>query len=57
MVKIITFIFALLGKQKQQIKQQEIFTAKTENSFSETGTSKSTGEGNVISVRRWFLNY
>jgi len=44
MVKIITFIFALLCKQKQQIKQQEIFTANTENSFSETGTSKSTGE-------------
>ena len=44
MVKIVTFVFVSLGNQKEQTKQQQIFTANTENSLGETGTSKSIGK-------------
>ena len=44
MVKIVIFVFVSLGNQKEQTKQQQIFTANTEKSLGETGTSKSVGE-------------
>ena len=50
-MKIKTFTFVSLGKQKEQIKVQEIVTANNENSFTETEISKSTGTQNVISVQ------
>ena len=44
MVKIVTFTFVVLGNQKERNKQEQIFTANTENSFGETTTSKSVGK-------------
>ena len=44
MVKIATFSLVALGNQKEQNKQQQIFTANTENSFGETTPLKSVGE-------------
>ena len=52
MAKIVVFVFVSLGNQKEQTKQQKIFTANTENSLGEAGISKSVGELNVMSVRR-----
>ena len=47
MVKIVAFVFVSLGNQKEQTKQQQIFTANAENSLGETGTLKSVGELNL----------
>lgn len=44
MIKIVTFLFASVGHQKEQTKQQQIFSADTENSLDGKGTSKSVGE-------------
>ena len=44
MVKVVTFSLVALGNEKEQNKQQQIFTANTENSFGETTLPKSVGE-------------
>ena len=45
MLVTLTFAFVSLGNLQEQTKQQQIFTANTENgSLGETGTSKSTSE-------------
>ena len=45
MLVTVTFAFVSLGNLKEQTKQQQIFTANTENGpLGETRTSKSTSE-------------
>lgn len=43
MVKIITFTFVPLGKEKEEINQQDIIPTKIDISVGETETSKSPG--------------
>ena len=43
MVKVVIFVTVSLGNEKEQTKQEQIFSANIENSLGETRTSKSIG--------------